>query len=166
MDQINIESHKKWQLFYIFNAMKVSINVVSEPICVLKCTLICALISLCSWRSQSVLLHLEPTLADTAVAPSTAASDSSLFWHSCVNWEPARLNANFGKNCNMNLFYCKDARTTPHRSTGCAWRSQWRTVSHGRDSTLEQGKIVKRKKSQRQHMVNWPQLPFPIFLCC
>ena len=40
------------------------------------------------------------------------------------------------------------------------WSSSWRTVSHERDLTLEQGKSVRRKGQQRQHVMNWPQHPF------
>jgi len=46
------------------------------------------------------------------------------------------------------------------------WRSSWRTVSCGRDLTLEQGKRVRRKEWQRQSVMNWSQTPFPIRLHC
>lgn len=39
----------------------------------------------------------------------------------------------------------------------------WRTASYGREATLEQGKLVKRKKEwQWWSITDWPQPPFPL----
>jgi len=50
-------------------------------------------------------------------------------------------------------------RIAAHGQDPC-WRSSWRTVSCGKDTTLEQGKTVRRKEWERQCVTNWLQ---PLF---
>ena len=51
------------------------------------------------------------------------------------------------------------------------WRSSWRTVSHGRDPTLEQGKSVRSPPPEEEGAAETmcdelTATPIPIPLCC
>lgn len=136
-----------------WNSEEISTNGVSEQIYILRCALRCALISLCSWRSQSLLLQLELMRPDTAVIAPTAASGSSLPWH-CTNWDPGILNANFGKSCSMNLFLCEDARGT--ESLGSPTRVQRRYEIY----SLKSRKLIKTSTFWKKTFVTQIVIPF------
>lgn len=51
--------------------------------------------------------------------------------------------------------------TAAHGKDPC-WSGFWRTVSHGRDSTLQQGKRVMWKTQKKRSVADWSQPPFPI----
>lgn len=57
-------------------------------------------------------------------------------------------------------------RTTIAHGKDSCWRNWWRTVSHGSDPTLEQGKDISPWGGSSGRNIWWTDCSFPIFLCC
>lgn len=50
-------------------------------------------------------------------------------------------------------------KTVPYGTDPC-WNSLWKTVTLGKNPTLKQWESVNRNEWQRQHIMNWLQLPY------